>query len=284
MTASGISPPRRRPRLAYTEGMKAIKDSLSGRVVLVTGAGSGIGKNAAKMLGYAGAKVAVLSHTKDEVDATVKELTSNGHEALGLPIDVTDAEAMEKAMASIKRTWGRLDFVVANAGINGVAAPIEELKVEDFVHTLRNNLLGTFITIKYAVPLLKVQGGAVVITASVNGNRIFANAGTIAYSCSKAAQVTMAKMLAVELAPNKIRVNAICPGSIATKISDNSEHRHVEKAEWPVEFPKGDIPLTGETPGSSGEVAELIWFLLSDYSDHISGTEVYIDGAQSLVQ
>ncbi len=264
--------------------MKQIKDSLTGRVALVTGAGSGIGKNAAKMLGYAGARVAVLSHTKEEVDATVRELTSNGHEALGLLADVTDEDAMLKAFAAIKRTWNRLDFLVANAGINGVSAPIEELKVEDFVHTVRTNLLGTFITIKHAVPLLKAQGGAIVITSSVNGNRIFANAGTVAYSCSKGAQVVMAKMLAVELASKKIRVNAVCPGSISTRISDNSEERDVKKAELPVEYPKGDIPLTGETPGSAGEVAELIWFLLSDYADHISGTEVYIDGAQSLVQ
>ena len=264
--------------------MKAIKDSLAGRVALVTGAGSGIGKNAAKMIGYAGAKVAVLTHTQDELNATVKELTSNGHEALGLLADVTDEDAMEKAFATIKRTWGRLDFVVANAGINGVFAPIEELKVKEFVHTMQNNLLSAFITIKHAVPLLKVQGGAIVITSSVNGNRIFSNAGTVAYSCSKAGQVVMAKVLAVELGPKKIRVNAVCPGSIDTRISDNSVHRHVEKAEFPVEYPKGDIPLTGEASGSSGEVAELIWFLLSDYSDHISGTEVYIDGAQSLVQ
>jgi len=264
--------------------MKAIKESLAGRVALVTGAGSGIGKNAAKMLGYAGAKVAVLSHTKDEVDATVRELTSNNHEALGLYADVMKEDEMEKAIAAIKRTWGRLDFVVANAGINGVSAPIEELKVSEFEHTIRNNLVGTFTTIKYAVPLLKVQGGAVVITASINGNRIFSNAGTVAYSCSKAGQVVIAKMLAKELGPKKIRVNAVCPGSISTRISDNSTHRHVEKAEIPVEFPKGEMPLTGEEPGSSGEVAELIWFLLSDYSDHISGTEVYIDGAQSLLQ
>ena len=226
----------------------------------------------------------MLSHTKEEVDATVRELTSNGHEALGLLADVTDEDAMGKAFAAIKRTWSRLDFVVANAGVNGVSAPIEELEVEDFAHTMRNNLLGTFVTIKFAVPLLKAQGGAIVITSSVNGNRIFSNAGTVAYSCSKAGQVVMAKMLAVELGPKKIRVNAVCPGSVSTRISDNSEERDLKKAEFPVEYPKGDIPLTGETPGSAGEVAELIWFLLSDYADHISGTEIYIDGAQSLIQ
>jgi NAD(P)-dependent dehydrogenase (short-subunit alcohol dehydrogenase family) len=264
--------------------MKAIKESLNGRVALVTGAGSGIGKNAAKMLGYAGAKVAVLSHTKEEVDATVRELTSNGHEALGLLADITDADAMERAMASIKRTWGRLDFVVANAGVNGVWAPIEELKVEEFVHTVRNNLLGTFITIKFAVPLLKAQGGAVVVVSSVQGNRIFSSSGATAYACSKAGQLTMAKMLAVELGPKKVRVNAVCPGKTSTQIPDNTEHRDLERARIPVEFPKGDSPLTGDEPGSAGEVAELIWFLLSDYSDHITGTEVFIDGGQSLLK
>ena len=134
------------------------------------------------------------------------------------------------------------------------------------------------------MPLLKVQGGAVVITASVQGNRIFSSSGATAYACSKAAQVTMAKMLAVELGPKKIRVNAVCPGKIETKIPDNTDYRHVERAEIPVEFPQGSLPLTGDVPGTSGEVAELIWFLLSDYSDHITGTEIFIDGAQSLLK
>jgi NAD(P)-dependent dehydrogenase (short-subunit alcohol dehydrogenase family) len=264
--------------------MKAIKESLTDRVALVTGAGSGIGKNAAKLLAYANAKVALLGHTKDEIEATARELTSNGHEALALIADLTDPAAMEKAIAQIKQTWGRLDIVVANAGINGVWAPIEEIKVEEWDETLSTNLRGTFLTLKYSVPLLKAQGGSVIIIASVNGNRIFSNTGATAYSCSKAGQVAMAKMLAVELGPSKVRVNVVCPGQTSTQISDNTEQRDLESVKIPVEFPKGTIPLTGKTPGTSGEVAELIWFLASDYSDHISGTEVYIDGAQSLLK
>jgi NAD(P)-dependent dehydrogenase (short-subunit alcohol dehydrogenase family) len=264
--------------------MKAIKESLSGRVALVTGAGSGIGKNAAKLLAYADAKVALIGHTKDEIDATAHELTSNGHQALPLVADLTDAAAIEKAIAGVRKAWSRLDIVVANAGVNGVWAPIEELSVEEWDQTLSTNLRGSFLTAKYAAPLLKAQGGSLIFVSSVNGNRIFSNTGATAYSCSKAGQVVMAKMLAVEFGPHKVRVNVVCPGSITTEIGDNTEARHVEKVKFPVEFPKGHIPLTGARPGTAGDVAELIWFLASDYSHHISGTEIYIDGAQSLLQ
>lgn len=263
--------------------MKAIKDSLVGRVALVTGAGSGIGKNAAKMLAYAGVKVAVLSDTRREVEATAKELVSNQHEALALCADVSNPKSMEKAFATLKDKWGRLDFVVANAGINGAWGPIEDLTVEEWDKTMNIDLRGTFLTIKHAVPLLKVQGGAVAIVSSVNGNRTFGNSGATAYACAKAGQVAMAKMLAVELGPHKIRVNVICPGGTTTKIGENSKGRPLRSVKIPVEYPEGAIPLTGKMPGTAGEVAELIWFLLSDYADHISGTEVYIDGAQSLL-
>lgn len=264
--------------------MKAIKDSLAGRVALVTGAGSGIGKNAAKMLGYAGVKVAVLSDTQEEIDATAKELHASQHEALAVCADVAKPAEIEAAVAKIVAKWGRLDFVVANAGINGVWGPIEDLTVEDWDKTMNIDLRGTFVTIKHAVPALKKQGGAIVIVASVNGNRIFSNSGATAYSCAKAGQVAMAKMLAVELGPSKIRVNVVCPGGITTKIGDNSKGKKMRDVKIPVEFPEGQIPLTGDEPGTSGEVAELIWFLCSDFADHISGTEVYIDGAQSLLQ
>jgi NAD(P)-dependent dehydrogenase (short-subunit alcohol dehydrogenase family) len=264
--------------------MKAIKDSLTGRAALVTGAGSGIGKNAAKLLAYAGAKVALLDHHEKELEETAHELTSNGHEAISLVADLTSVAEMEQAIAKIRDSWGRLDIVVANAGVNGVWAPIEDLSVEEWDRTLAVNLRGTFLTIKFSAPLLKIQGGSVIVVSSVNGNRIFSNTGATAYSCSKAGQVAMTKMLAVEFGPKKIRVNAVCPGRISTRISRSSESRHLEEVRIPVEFPQGRIPLTGKIPGTSGEVAELIWFLASDYADHISGSVVYVDGAESLLQ
>ena len=122
-----------------------------------------------------------------------------------------------------------------------------------------------------------------IVTSSVNGTRIFSNSGATAYSCSKAAQVAFVKMVALELAKHRIRVNVVCPGAIDTNIDENTERRHVEAAREPVEFPEGKIPLTDGRPGTSEEVAELMLFLACDASRHVTGTEVWIDGAQSLL-
>jgi NAD(P)-dependent dehydrogenase (short-subunit alcohol dehydrogenase family) len=173
--------------------------------------------------------------------------------------------------------------VFANAGINGLWTRIEELEPEDWDQTLDVNLKGTFLTIKYAVPHLKERGGSVIVTSSVNGTRMFSNTGATAYATSKAGQVALAKMLALELAPDRVRVNVICPGAIITNIDENTEIRDVEAVRTPVEFPETKVPLRGE-PGTAAQVARLVLFLASDASDHVTGTEVWIDGAQSLLQ
>jgi NAD(P)-dependent dehydrogenase (short-subunit alcohol dehydrogenase family) len=257
---------------------------LKGKVALVTGAGSGIGEAAAKKLAAAGAKVAALGRTDDELTDVVNEMRSEGCQAVPLVADISDARAMEQAYQRVENEWGRLDIVFANAGINGVWAPIEELTPEEWNRTIGINLSGTFYTIKYAAPLLKRQGGSIIVTASVNGTRIFSNTGATAYSTSKAGQVAMTKMLALEFAPQKVRVNVICPGAIETNIDKNTEQRDLEKVRIPVEFPESNQPLTGGKPGHSDQVADLVVFLASDMSSHITGTEIWIDGAESLIK
>jgi NAD(P)-dependent dehydrogenase (short-subunit alcohol dehydrogenase family) len=177
-----------------------------------------------------------------------------------------------------------LDIVFANAGINGVWASLEELAPEEWNKTININLTGTFLTVKYAVPYLKRQGGSVIITSSVNGTRVFSNTGATAYSCTKAAQVAFTKMVALELAEHDIRVNVICPGAIDTNIDENTERRNLEEIQEPVEFPEGKIPLTDGKPGTSEQVAQLVLFLASDASSHITGTEMWIDGGESLLK
>lgn len=257
---------------------------LTGKVALITGAGSGIGKAAAVLLAQNGARVAALSHTSDEIEKTVEEIKSQGGDAIATVADVADEQQMQQAVQQIIDRWGKLDVVFANAGINGVWTPIEELKLEEWSRTINTNLTGTFLTIKTAVPYLKKQGGSVIVTASVNGTRIFSNTGATAYSSSKAGQVALTKMLAVELAPHNVRVNVVCPGATETKIDENTEQRNVEQVKFPVEFPEGSIPLGEHKPATSMQVADLVLFLASDASNYITGTEVWIDGALSLVR
>jgi NAD(P)-dependent dehydrogenase (short-subunit alcohol dehydrogenase family) len=257
---------------------------LEGKAGLITGAGSGIGKAAAILLAQEGAKVGVLSHTREEIEQTAAEIERVGGQAIPLTADVSQPDQMERAVRETAERWGRLDIVFANAGINGVWAPLEELTPEEWDRTLDTNLKGTFLTVKYAVPSLRKQGGSVIITASVNGTRIFSNTGATAYSCSKAGQVAFAKMTAVELARYRIRVNVICPGAIETEIQENTHQRDLDKIKWPVEYPQGSIPLTGGKSGTAEQVARLVRFLASDDSSHITGTEIWIDGAESLLQ
>ena len=255
---------------------------LEGRVALVTGGGSGIGRASARLLAQEGARVAVLSRTEEQLRETVQEIEKDGGEAMFVTGDISDVESIQRAVSEVTDRWGRLDIVFANAGVNGVWAPIEELEPEDWDKTVSINLRGTFLTLKYAVPHLKKQGGAIVINASINGTRVFSNTGATAYASTKAAQVAMTKMLALELAADRIRVNVICPGAIETEIEDNTEKRDIDELGVPAEFPKGWHPLRGR-PGTAEQVARLVLFLASPAADHITGTEIWIDGGESLV-
>jgi NAD(P)-dependent dehydrogenase (short-subunit alcohol dehydrogenase family) len=124
---------------------------LQGKVALVTGAGSGIGAASARLLARAGARIGALGHTKDELQAKVDRIQDSGGEAIPLLADVASAEEMSRALDRLAEVYGRLDIVLANAGINGVWAPIDELAPEEWDRTIAINLRGTFLTLRYAV-------------------------------------------------------------------------------------------------------------------------------------
>ena len=258
--------------------------ALENKVAFITGGAKGIGKAAALKLSAAGARVAITSRTESDVAEAVDEIGRSGGEALAVPGDVSDERDIRRIIERIMKTWGRLDVVFANAGVNGVWAPIEELTLDEWQQTMAINLTGTFLTVKHAVPHLKVNGGSIIITSSVNGTRMFSNTGASAYASSKAAQVAFAQMIAVELAPHRIRVNVICPGAIETSIEENTERRDLDDIQYPVKFPEGKIPLTHGEPGTAEQVADLVLYLSSDASSLVTGTPIWIDGAQSLLQ
>lgn len=253
------------------------------RVAFVTGAGSGIGRAAALRLAKEGLRVVVVGHSLETAESTADEVREAGGWALPLGVEAEKADSVREAIARVESELGRIDVVVASAGVNGVWAALEDLEPEEWASTIATNLNGTFHTVKYAVPLLKARGGAVVIVSSINGTRTFSNTGASAYASSKAGQVAFAKMIAVELADAKVRVNVICPGAIDTEIGDNTEHRDIDELGVKATYPEGEIPLTGNESGSADQVADLIWFLSSDASSHITGSEMWIDGGQSLI-
>jgi NAD(P)-dependent dehydrogenase (short-subunit alcohol dehydrogenase family) len=264
--------------------MNQLEGTLIGKRALVTGAGSGIGRACAIMLSEAGASVALLGRTADELRAVFDEVGGESRGHLIIEADVAENNSMVSALDRVSAKWESLDILVANAGINGVWAPLDKLEVDEWDKTLEINLRGTFLTVKHALTLLKKNGGSVIVISSINGNRIFSNSGATAYACSKAGQVAFVKMVSLELAADGIRVNVVCPGAVKTQIDDSTERRGIEGLHLPVVFPAGDVPLTQGKPGSADDVAHAVWFLASDISSHISGTEIYVDGGQSLLQ
>ncbi|MDQ3653871.1 MAG: SDR family oxidoreductase, partial [Chloroflexota bacterium] len=172
----------------------------AGSVALVTGGGSGIGRATAIELGRQGASVAVLSRQQDRIDDACAEVIAAGGQAIGISADVTSEDELVEAVRRIEETWGRLDLVVANAGANGVFAPLDDLTLDEWNQTIATNLTSTFLTTRASLPLLKREGGSIVVVSSVNGSRNFNYPGAVADSTSKAGQVAFTKMVALELA------------------------------------------------------------------------------------
>ncbi len=254
-------------------------------VALITGAGSGIGKASALALAKAGMAIAVLGRTADELEKTAEEIRHSGGKALALVADVSNDEQMRGAVKQLMKAFGRLDVVVANAGVNGVWAPIDDLTPEEWDSTIAINLRGTYLTLHLTVPHLKAGGGgSIIVVSSINGTRTFTTPGATAYTATKAGQVAMVQQLALELGRHKIRVNAVCPGEIETQIDANTALRGEEETAIPVEWPEGQVPITDGRPGRSEDVADLIVFLASEKSRHITGTPIWIDGGQGLLR
>lgn len=259
-------------------------NDLKNKVAIITGAASGIGKAAAISLANKGMKVALVDLNADELEEVKATINKKGQEAISLEANVAEPPSIQQAIEETVKKWNRIDTVFINAGINGAVSSIEDLTPTEWDTTIETNLKSTFLTVKYSIPHMKTNGGSIIITSSINGNRIFKNFGMSAYSTSKAGQVAFGKMAALELAQYKIRVNMICPGAIDTNIEKNTfkDEEHLKEITIPVEYPDGNQPLSQQS-GSAQQVADLVYFLSSDLSNHITGTEVYIDGAESLL-
>lgn len=254
------------------------------KVALITGGGSGIGASACHAFAEAGAAVAVVDVRIEPAQAVADRIRQEGGRAIALEADVADERTISGAIDQAVAEFGKVNMVFANAGINGMQTPIEEMHIDEWHATIETNLTGTFLTVKHAIPHLRNQGGgAIVITSSINGSRMFSKPGYACYSTSKAGQVAFAKMAAIELARWNIRVNTVLPGGVRTNIRERTSRRNQDKVDYGLMMPDHYPPLLGKF-ASPEDVAGMVLFLASDASRHITGAEVVIDGAQSLLR
>jgi len=239
----------------------------SPKVALVTGAARGIGLAVAKRFLADDWRVALLDIEGELLWNTVEALAA-GEKTLGLHCDVSDAGAVQSAVAEIERRFGRLDALVNNAGI-AVFAPLLETSDKDWKRVLEVNLTGPFLCSKAAVPLMReAGGGAVVNITSISAVR--ASTLRAAYGTSKAGLAHLTKQLAVELASLGIRVNGVAPGPVETAMA-KAVHTPEIRADY-----RDAIPLNRY--GLEEELAEAVYFLCSDRASYITGQILAVDG------
>lgn len=257
---------------------------LEGKVALITGGGSGIGEGAARACAREGAAVGIVDYRREAAEAVASSIRDEGGRAAAFAADVRIEGEVRSAVEGTVEQFGRLNIVFANAGINGMQTPIEEMTLEEWHETMDTNLTGTFLTVKHAIPHLRsAGGGSIIVTASVNGNTIFSLPGYSCYSTSKAGQTAFAKMAAVELARWQIRVNTILPGGVSTNIRERTFRRNLEPVTYDMHFPARFPPLTGRAM-TPAEIAQLVLFLASDDSLTVTGGTFLIDAGVSLLR
>jgi NAD(P)-dependent dehydrogenase (short-subunit alcohol dehydrogenase family) len=248
-----------------------VSAGLDGKVALITGAATGIGRAAARLLAREGARIVIGDVNESGAAETVETITSEGGSAIVRRCDVGREEDLGALVGAAEEEYGRVDVVFGNAGLLRTS-PLEKLSTEEFARHLTINLTANFLLAKYAAPALRRQGGgSIIFTASAGGLR--GTRGSIAYNASKGGVVNMTRSLADELAPHNIRVNCICPGWVDTPFNDPFWSHAGPGAEE--EVLRG-VPLRRQcTPE---EVAPAVVFLAGDGSSYITGHALVIDG------
>jgi NAD(P)-dependent dehydrogenase (short-subunit alcohol dehydrogenase family) len=251
---------------------------MTDKVALITGASSGIGRATAEAFAAKGAKIVVAARRLDELISLVAEIEARGGMATAIKADVSATTDVERMVAHAIETFGRLDFAVNNAGIEGQFAAITDLAEEDWDRVLDINLKGTFLCLKYeARAMLECgNGGAIVNVGSINSFLGFASGS--AYVTSKHGLIGLTTSVSAELAPQGIRVNLVCPGIIDTPM-----HQRARKLLGDEVYDKVVLPSVHlRRAGRAEEIAQSIVFLCSDAASYISGSTLTPDGGFTL--
>jgi NAD(P)-dependent dehydrogenase (short-subunit alcohol dehydrogenase family) len=244
---------------------------LAGKRALITGGNSGIGLATARLFVSEGAEVAITGRDQQTLDEAVAELGSKAH---GYRADVTAAEDRKELFAALGKDFGKLDIVFANAGISGrtPTGTTEETIFERIVHT---NLNGAFFTVNSAVPLMN-DNGSIIFSGSVHN--YLGQPGLAAYAATKGGLVAMARSIAADLAPRRIRVNVVAPGATQTPIWKRGARVNAtaEESAKLADFFSSTVPLARW--GDPDDVAKAVLFLASDDASYINAVELMVDG------
>jgi NAD(P)-dependent dehydrogenase (short-subunit alcohol dehydrogenase family) len=244
---------------------------LEGKVGLVTGGTSGIGRDTAVLFAKAGAKVVVAGRRELEGNETIELVRAAGGEGLFVKADVSKDSEVDTLIQKAVEIFGRLDIAFNNAGIEGVWAPIVRQSEEDWDRTIAINLKGVWLCLKYEIRQMLKQsgGGAIVNMASITG--LIGSAGAAAYSASKHGVIGLTKTAALENAKSGIRINAVCPGFAETPMTDRifrvpQVHKYVLSR-----HPIGRL-------ARPAEIAEAVVWMCSDHASFMTGQSLVLDG------
>ena len=247
-------------------------EGMQGKVALVTGGASGIGRATAIAFAKKGAHVVITDVADKNGHAVVQEIQGQNGKALYIHVDVSHPEEVEQAVQAAVREYGRLDYGVNNAGIGGASAPVAEYKPEDWNVVIAVNLTGVFLSMKYELQQMLKQGsGAVVNMASILGQVGFAN--SVAYVSAKHGVIGMTETAAIENAPKGIRVNAVCPGFIETPMLSGAGMTRGTDLYNAIASLHPMARL-----GVAEEIASTVVWLCSDEASFVTGEAVRVDG------
>ena len=249
---------------------------LSGKKAIVTGAASGIGRASARIFAREGARVVAVDMVEEGLAATVAMITEAGDIATAVTADAGSEDDVADFINNCVETYGGLDVIYANAGVSGGRVPLAQQTVEMWRNVLQINLIGPFLAIKHAAPIMLAQGkGSIICTASVAALR--ANAGGPPYAASKAGVVSLVQTTANELFASGVRVNAICPGLIETGMTKSTFDRARARG---TEGKIGQLNPTRRN-GEPEEIANMALFLASDEASYVNGQAYAVDGGLS---
>ncbi len=251
---------------------------LEGKVALITGSGSGMGRATAKLFAQEGARVAVVDWVEPNARKVAADIKDAGGEAIAIKADVSKAADTERMVKETIARWGRLDIIYNNAGIGPVNL-VHTMPEEEWDKVLNINLKGVFLGCKYALPELMKHGGVILSTASISGME--GTNGLPHYCASKAGIIALTKVIAMDYAEYGIRANCICPGGINTALNESYRPKDPEGLRhwWNA---TNSVHLLGRQ-GEPEEIARAALFLCSDLSTKVTGEIIFVDSGYNIL-